>query len=76
MQSNGEAAVAMTGADFHKSLLEAGARLQDAEIPWVLNHLQWICWKLAALELQHPQLKGQLLCAEMILDELKIRYGC
>ncbi len=70
VQGNAEST---TAADFQTRLLEAGARPQNAEMPWVQNHLQWICWKLAALEHQHPQLKAQLLCADVVLDELKIR---
>ena len=61
--------------DFERLLLDAGARSQNASKPWVENHLQWICWKLAAKEAQHTKLKGKLLDADVVLDELKMRYG-
>ncbi|KAK9856131.1 hypothetical protein WJX84_010763, partial [Apatococcus fuscideae] len=60
--------------DFEKLLLDAGARSQNASKPWVENHLQWICWKLAAKEAQHTKLKGKLRDADVVLDELKMRY--
>lgn len=55
-------------------LHEAGARPHNAPLAWVENHLQWICWKLAALEAQHSHLQAQILTADVVLDELKIRW--
>lgn len=57
-----------------KLLHEAGARPQNAPMSWIENHLQWICWKLAVLEAQHPYLQSQMLTADVVLDELKIRW--
>ncbi|KAK9831095.1 hypothetical protein WJX74_003332 [Apatococcus lobatus] len=70
----GEGGVLLRAADFFKMLHEAGAGPQNASMPWVENHLQWICWKLAALEAHLPRLQSQLLTADVVLDELKLRY--
>ena len=75
LQEAGEPCVSLQAADFLKMLHEAGARPQHASMSWVENHLQWICWKLAALEAQHSHLRSQLLTADVVFDELKIRQG-
>lgn len=59
---------------FLEMLLKAGANKQSASQAWVDNHYSWVIWKLAAYEHSHPaRLKGKLLTAEVVLDQLKYR---
>lgn len=61
---------------FLETLLNAGANKQTATQAWVDNHYSWVIWKLAAYEQSHSaQLKGKLLTAEVVLDQLKYRYA-
>lgn len=54
------------------ALTAAGAERSRVE-PWAANALRWVLWKLAVLAQIQPGLSGQLLCWEVVLDELKKR---
>ena len=64
-------------------LLAAGANPTYACGAWVENHYRWAVWKLARLELLHSApggdggrgVRGRLLTAAVVLDELRYRCG-
>ena len=60
---------------FLQALLQFGANERIATDAWVTNHYCWTVWKLAAYEHSHPiMLKGKLLTAQVVLDQLTYRY--
>ena len=57
-------------------LHEAGANQRLATEEWVVNCYCWTVWKLAAYEQTYPQqLQGRLLTLQVVLDQLKYRWG-
>ena len=62
--------------DFVGMLHEAGANQRLASEEWVVNCYCWTVWKLAAYEQTYPQqLQGRLLTLQVVLDQLKYRWG-
>lgn len=61
-------------AELRQRMLAAGASPSHAREAWVRNHFRWAVWKLARAELAGGlELRGRLLTAEILLDELKYR---
>lgn len=61
--------------ELQEQLLVSGANAAYATEAWVRNHYRWVVWKLARLELLHgAEMRGRLLTAGVVLDELKARW--
>ena len=63
-------------SDFVALLHKAGADACLASEKWVQEQMRWITWKCAAYQAQFPDvLKGRLLNAAIVLDQLKFRQA-
>jgi len=60
----------LSAAAVEKLLREAGADPALATAEWAAHHLAMVTWKCARHERSHPPLRGRLLTAPIIVDQL------
>ena len=56
-----------------QALVEAGADERLIKLPWVVNSLRWVLWKLVSVAYHCPTKRPQLLALPMVLDEMMKR---